>query len=303
MKIIDLHCDTITLIKEKEAKLLTNMYHIDLKKLEKGNYLLQNFAVFTNLEKVFDKKQYVEECIAYYKKEIELNSNLIQPVLKYEDLLKDPNKIKSMLTLEEGDIIDSIGELKYFYDLGVRMIAPLWNYKNRIGMPAVLDQTTGLTHFGKEYIQEMERLNMIIDVSHMNDQGIKDVLNYTTKPIVASHSNSRTITNSPRNLPDELIKQIHQRRGVIGINYYGNFLGGSTIENIIKHIDYIVSISSIDVVALGSDFDGIDGYLEIQDCSYITLLVKGLFNHGYCIEDVKKICFKNVLRVYKEVLI
>lgn len=309
MKIIDLHCDTITLMLKKlqngeQVRLNKNELHIDIDKLCKGDYLLQNFAIFTALKEEVNVKKHVSDAIDLYNQEMQANKKIIKQIYSYKDIIENQNNgiISSMLTIEEGDIVDDIIDLKELYNKGVRMIAPMWNCINRIGMPAVINQTHGLTPYGKAYIKEMDRLSMIIDVSHMNDQCILEVSKITTKPFVASHSNARKITNVPRNLPDDLIQLIDKQRGVVGINFYDRFLNGSTIKNIIKHIDHIVSIASINVVALGSDFDGIDGYTQISNGSKMQDLINALLDHGYTNEDVEKIAYKNILRVYKEVL-
>lgn len=309
MKIIDLHCDTITLMLKKlqngeQVSLNKNELHIDIDKLCKGDYTLQNFAIFTALKEEVNVKKHVSDAIDLYNQEMQANKKIIKQIYSYKDIIENQNNgiISSMLTIEEGDIVDDIIDLKELYNKGVRMIAPMWNCINRIGMPAVINQTDGLTPYGKDYIKEMDRLSIIIDVSHMNDQCILEVSKITTKPFVATHSNARKITNVPRNLPDDLIQLIDKQRGVVGINFYDRFLNGSTIKNIIKHIDHIVSIASINVVALGSDFDGIDGYTQISNGSKMQDLINALLDHGYTNEDVEKIAYKNILRVYKEVL-
>lgn len=305
MKIVDLHCDTLSLLQNNKAShLFCNDYHVDIEKMIDGNYLLQNFAIFTHTTTCKDVKAYVLECMDIYDNELMLNKQYIKKVLCYKDIEENMNNgiMSSMLTLEEGDVIDDIEDLDYYYKRGVRMIALTWNFINRIGTPACINHEEGLSDFGIEYIKKMESLKMIIDVSHLNDQGIRDVAKYTKQPFVASHSNARSVVNVARNLPDELISLIDQRRGVIGINFYEVFLGQGTIEQMVKHIVYLVEIGSIDVVALGSDFDGIDGALEIVNASQMQKLVHALVEHGYSNEDIEKICYKNVLRVYKEVL-
>lgn len=309
MKIIDMHCDTITVLQKKGSQgecitLEKNHLHVDLEKLVKGNYMLQNFAIFTHLKKCKDINQHLTDCIQLFKKEMKCNDSIIKQIFCYNDILENVNfgVISSMLTLEEGDVINDISDLELLYDMGVRMIAPVWNFENRIATPAVVNHQSGITEFGKLYILKMVELGVIIDVSHLNDQGIEDILSMVDVPIVASHSNARTVTNVPRNLSDKLIRKISNNGGVIGINFYGLFLGDSTIENVVKHVRYISKVGGIDVVAIGSDFDGIDGVLELQDASYMPLLINALLESGFTLEEVEKICYKNVLRVYREVL-
>ena len=330
MKAIDMHCDTITaLLQQKKdninQSLRKNDLQVDLEKLRQGDYLLQNFAVFTHLGKN-DRLLHVQEAIDLYYQEIEKNNDIIKPVFSYEDIINNHQNgyISAMLTLEEGDVVfNSLALLRNYYRLGVRMITLTWNFQNAIGHPNFeshkdmtfedlykINTTDGLTSFGINYIKEMERLGIIIDVSHLSDAGFYDVLKYTKKPFVASHSNARSVCGVARNLSDDMIRKLAQRGGVIGINYYGDFLqeskegnAPSRIDDIIKHIQHIVSIGGMDCIGLGSDFDGIDDNLELINAAYVPKLQKALQQHGFTQENIEKIFYKNVMRVYREILI
>lgn len=329
MEIIDMHCDTLVALlqqkkENKKGRLRENNLHLDLKKMKKGKYLLQNFAIFTHLKK-HDPLLHVQEAIDLYYQELEENKDLILPVYTYQDIVDNQKNgyMSAMLTLEEGAVVHgSLAMLRNYYRLGVRMITLTWNFENGIGFPnfelrentpfseiQIINEKDGLTPFGITYIKEMERLGMLIDVSHLSDAGFYDVLKYTTKPFVASHSNARKVCPVARNLSDEMICAIANRGGVIGINYCGDFLlttkeGGapSRTDDIVKHIQHIVAIGGIDCVGLGSDFDGIDSALEIADASHMPKLKKVLQAEGFTKAEIDKILYKNVLRVYQEVL-
>ena len=316
MYIVDMHCDTLLSLDEN-THLRNNDLDIDLIKMKQSNYLLQNFAIFTNYDKVKDRVPYVLKNINKFYKEIEANKDLIKQVFSYKDI--EENKLMSaMLTLEEGDVInDDLDILELYYRLGVRMIALTWNFKNSIGSPnftpnpdryqmlRTLNTTDGLTDFGKKYVKKCNELGIIIDVSHLGDKGFEDVLELSTKPIVASHSNARAICDVARNLSDEMIIKLHQNNGVMGMNFCEDFISNDSngsVENIIKHIDHIKELGCIDNIGLGSDFDGIKKRNEMSDCSQMYMLIDALKEHGYSNEEIEKICYKNVLRVYKEVL-
>ena len=316
MYIVDMHCDTLLSLDEN-THLRNNDLDIDLIKMKQSNYLLQNFAIFTNYDKVKDRVPYVLKNINKFYKEIEANKDLIKQVFSYKDI--EENKLMSaMLTLEEGDVInDDLDILELYYRLGVRMIALTWNFKNSIGSPnftpnpdryqmlRTLNTTDGLTPFGKEYVKKCNELGIIIDVSHLGDKGFEDVLELSTKPIVASHSNARAICDVARNLSDEMILKLHKNNGVMGMNFCEDFISNDSngsVENIIKHIDHIKELGCIDNIGLGSDFDGIKKRNEMSDCSQMYMLIDALKEHGYSNEEIEKICYKNVLRVYKEVL-
>lgn len=328
MKVVDMHCDTILKLYEdyhnhKNGSLLENDGHLDLKKMVKGDYLLQNFAMFVHLgdnSKPFLK---AHQLIDYYYQEIEKYPNIIKPIYNYQDILDNQKNgiMSAMLTLEEGAVVENeLAMLRNYYRLGVRMITLTWNFENGIGYPNFtkpqcfediyhINTQDGLTPFGLEYIQEMERLGIIIDVSHLGDAGFYDVYNHTTKPFVASHSNARSVCKAARNMSDDMILKLASRGGVMGINFCGDFLvekdGGnapSCIKDMVKHILYIKNLAGIDCIGLGSDFDGIDSQLELKDASYYQMLKVELEKAGLSKEDIEKIFYKNVLRVYQEVL-
>lgn len=329
MKIVDMHCDTIVKLlslqqENKAARLYDNECQIDIKKMQKGNYLLQNFAIFTNL-KEDDALHHVQDAIDFYYQEMEANKQYIRPAYTYQDIEsnREGGYMSSLLTLEEGDVVfHDLAMLRNYYRLGVRMITLTWNYPNDLGYPNInayegmqfedlykVDCEHGLTAFGIAYVQEMERLGMIVDVSHLSDAGFYDVCKYTNKPFVASHSNARAVCGVARNLSDDMIKKIAARGGVIGMNYCGDFLvesekgdAPSRIVDMVKHIQHIKQIGGIDCIGLGSDFDGIDSQLEMQDASQMDKLIVALKQEHFSDEEIDKICFKNVLRVYKEVL-
>jgi len=325
MKIIDMHCDTIYKIaKEKrqgnQMSLRQNNLHIDLKKMKQSDYLLQNFAVYTPLKRVKDPIEHAQYLIDTFYLEIEKNKDLIDIIYNYQDIENNikNNKMSAMLTLEEGAVVNnSLAYLRNYYRLGVRMITLTWNYVNGIGYPNFdmndenhgfhcYDDQNGLTEFGKEYVKECERLGIIIDVSHLSDAGFYDVLKYTTKPFVASHSNARGMCDHARNMSDDMIIQLAKRKGVIGINFAADFLDEhdtmSRVSAMVKHIQYMKDLAGIDCIGLGSDFDGIDPNLEIKDASYMPLLYQALKEASFSEEDIEKIFYKNVLRVYKDVL-
>ena len=322
MKIIDLHCDTVMALCQKDNVCLkNNEFQIDVNKLIKGNYMAQFFAMFLP----FKIKNIYETCINMinrYKKEIEANSDYINFAYTYNDIINNTNnnKISAILSIEEGGVVEgSIDKLINLYNLGVRMICLNWNYINGIGHPnygkfndnGIPDFITpnikdGLTDFGLKMINKMNELGIIIDVSHLSDKGFWDCINNSTKPIVASHSNARGVCHHVRNLTDEMIIALNKNGGVMGMNYCAAFLsddeedGINTIIWVVEHIKYIKNLVGVDVIALGSDFDGIDPNIELKDASMINSLIDKLIKEGFTIEEINKITHENMLRVIKE---
>ncbi len=328
MKYIDMHCDTVLEWLEQEERgtkpdFVNNALSVDLSKLQKGGCMVQNFALFTNLKKEAVPEKETMKLYDMYCRMLEENRDRVAPVLRYADIEKNARegKISALLTLEEGDVVfGSLAMLRNYYRMGVRMIALTWNHPNAIGHPNFsmdafddykaadvlqrADTKHGLNAFGIRYVREMERLGILIDVSHLSDAGFWDVVRHTTKPFVASHSNAHGVCPVARNLSDDMILALARRGGVMGLNFCGDFLkldgtNKSRVEDMVAHIDYIKALAGVDVIGLGTDFDAIQSDLEIEDASQIGKLAQALRHHGYTEEEIEKIFYKNVLRVYQ----
>lgn len=321
---VDMHCDTIMKVYQSKQegtyeKLRKNTFQIDQKKLIEGGYLLQNFALFMDIKDTEDPYQTCKEMVQCFYDEMEDNKDWILPVTTYQEIMvnQQNGKLSAMLTMEEGaPIRGELNKLEEFYQAGVRMMTLTWNYPNEIGYPnaAFFDEQSqllsikqkGLTEQGIAIVQRMEQLGMIIDVSHGSDQLVEDILTYTQKPFVASHSNARAICPHFRNLPDHLIKKIADRGGVIGMNYCDLFVTNNDsetlIDGLVKHIKHFQTVGGIDCIGLGSDFDGIPITQELPDASAVNKLYQALVREGFSSDELEKIFSSNVLRVYKDVL-
>lgn len=321
MKVIDMHCDTMKAILDnrdigKNINLKNNNLTVDIEKMKQGDYMLQVFAAYTDI-KEGDSLVNSLRTIDLFHNEIEANKDDIGIVLTYNDILKniEQNKMSALLSIEEGACCKgNIQLLRNFYRLGVRMMTLTWNYENELGFPneiinnkLVCDR--GLKDRGFEFIEEMENLGIIIDVSHLSDAGFYDILNNTKKPFVASHSNARSICNHRRNMTDDMIKKLADRGGVMGLNFYSNFLNENTkfsdlskLDDMIKHLKHIKNIGGIEVIGLGSDFDGIDCKVEIENASKMQILAEKIKKEGFTEDEVEHIFYKNVLNLFKEIL-
>ena len=331
MKIIDMHCDTImTLMDHENDHLFDSNRMININKLIKGDYLLQCFAMFVKYKEEdklnYSPYDYCNLMIDRYYKEINNNKEYIKPALNYKDIEDniENNIMTSLLTIEEGGVLEGkLENLDYFYNKGVRMMTLTWNFVNEIGYPnidyeKITDRTVttpiiqtipnivnGLTDFGKLVVKRMNELGMIIDCSHVSDKTFYDVIELTSKPIVCSHSCSRSICNHVRNMTDDMLLKLKDNGGVVGINYCHDFVKSdesfATIKDIVKHINYIRDLIGIDYIGFGSDFDGIENEnIELKDASLMPLVLDELKNEGYNKEDIDKVSYKNVLRVFKE---
>ena len=311
MNFIDMHCDTIyKLMDDPRFKLYKNNFSIDIEKMKKANYKAQFFAIFVDAEETPNRLDRALSMANRFYVAMEKNTEYIKLATNYEELKHNESqgKISAFLTIEEGGVLEGdISNLKKFYDLGVRLITLTWNFKNEIAYPAYdrVNNNKGLTPFGIEVIEQMNNLQMIIDVSHLSDGGFYDVVKYSKYPFVASHSNARTVQNHQRNLTDEMIKILANRGGVTGINFCTEFLAEdriSKVEHMVNHIKHIKNIGGVDVVALGTDFDGIHSKVEIEDASQMGKLVYALEKENFSADEIEKICYKNIERVIKDTL-
>ena len=340
MKIADMHCDTISEIWESRKQsvsqnggspqqLSRNDLHIDIRNMKKAGYLLQNFALYVDLKKGLDPFEYVLELIDVFREEMGKNKNDIGVIKTYDDILANERqgKMSALMTIEEGGCCKGeIGNLERLYQLGARMMTLTWNYPNELASPnlfiksaekgstlkndegfSLFDSSKGLTEKGFFFIQRMEELGMIIDVSHLSDAGFWDIVQHTKKPFVASHSNARALCGHCRNLTDDMIRAVAGRGGVIGLNFYGCFLNEtndshSRVARMAAHARHMLNVGGSGCLGLGSDFDGISGELEIQDCSQMQKLVDGLERAHFTGTEIENILWRNVMRVYREML-
>lgn len=327
MKVVDMHCDTISELyalrqKDEAGSLMQNRLHLDLQKMRQGDYGLQNFALYVNLQEHTDVFAYAKELVRLFYEELDQNQELIGAVRSWSDIRVNwqAGKMSAMLTLEEGGICQGeLEKLYYFYDQGARMMTLTWNYENELAYPHYCidgiwkpDPDRGLKKKGIEFVEEMERIGMIIDVSHLNDAGIRDVFTHTRKPFVASHSNARAVAGHPRNLTDEMLRQLAQRGGVAGINYMSFFLRDeegpirplpSPMSEMIRHMKHMKQIGGIGCIGLGSDFDGIPSLVEFKDAAGLPKLADEMRKEGFTENEVEAVFHKNVLRVYQEILV
>mgnify|MGYP000817483561 CR=1 FL=1 len=191
-----------------------------------------------------------------------------------------------------------------------------WNYPNELaapnanpGGPLVANTETGLTERGFAFLEEMEKLHITADVSHLSDKGFWDIANHSTRPFAASHSNCRALSPHNRNLTDEMIRALSERGGIAGLNYYAPFLDTdpthpencrSTVELIAKHAGHYKQVGGAQMIALGSDFDGIDGPHQLENAAFLPLLADALRKEGFTEDEVEGIYYRNAMRFFEE---
>lgn len=311
MLIFDAHIDTLSRLASSGKDLSAEAGHVHLNLLREGKIGAQFFAAFI-------KPKYYHGMALHNA--LELIDEFWTMINQHEDSLafagtgtdilriQAEEKVACLLAIEGGEALEGkLGNLRMLHRLGVRLITLTWNHRNQIASGQSEGQEGGgLSNFGRKVVQEMNRLGMIVDVSHLNDPSFWDVLESSVDPIIASHSNARALCNHPRNLNDDQIRALADRGGVIGVNFYPYFLdptGAAFIGHVIDQIDYLVKVGGIQSVALGSDFDGIDQVpLGLENCSKTPQLISLLQQKGFQSCAIEKIMGGNLLRLCRDIL-
>ena len=293
----DAHCDTLFAIAVHGID--PSELSVTAARLEAGNVGLQTLAMFAGGRGMSDHP--------YEKGVAMLNSRhkVGIPVIDGDLPAEPPATPHGVLSIEGGEILEgSLERLREFDGVSrIRMIALTWNNENEIGYPAKNDCGLGLKPFGKALLHEMDRLGVLPDVSHLNEKGFWDIAETAQLPPIASHSNLKKLCGHSRNLTDEQVKCIVEKKGYIGVNFYSNFLrddGQATLDDVLRHIDGIAELGGIDVLGFGSDFDGIESWPEgLGNPSDFPNLLELLSKHGYTQDDIAKIAGLNLWNVMK----
>lgn len=306
--IFDLHCDTILKCAQSGMPLLENTFHIDIRKLRAADSYAQCFAIFVDKQEclkegmsAYEKYKRVLQC---FRRELEKNKMQIAPALCVQDIQQNRKKgrLSAILTVEGGEVLEGREErLEELYRDGVRLITLTWNYENELAGANGMDR--GLKPFGYAVLERMNELGMIVDVSHISDRGFYDIITHSKRPVVASHSCARELCYHSRNLSDEMLHELGNKGGVVGLNFYSRFLEKdstyATMEQVLNHAVYIVDKAGIESLALGSDFDGIECDLEWRDYSGMQQLLAYMERH-FSSDDMEKICYRNAERIFVE---
>lgn len=300
----DLHCDTISECALKGVSLRDNRsLHVSLERGKALGPWFQCFAVWIpdESDSPLQRFRLAADCL---KKEARNHSDLFTLCQSQEDLKKIAKDcgIGAILTVEGGSVLE--GRLEVLEELsasGVKMITLTWNRANEIGGGAM--EPGGLTPFGQQVLKEMERLKILPDVSHASDPLFWETAEAVQGPLVASHSNSRKVCPHPRNLTDDQFREICRRGGLVGLNFYREFLtpsGQCGMEAILSHAEHFLSLGGEDILAMGSDFDGAEMPQGIEGIQSIESLAECFLRHGYAESLVKKIFYQNSFSFFQK---
>ncbi|EFM13139.1 Membrane dipeptidase [Paenibacillus curdlanolyticus YK9] len=307
--IVDFHCDALWKLLEHESLSFGSGHaeglDVNAARLEAADSLLQTFAIY-----VPDKLQgpkaiwrsvdlFYQQVLSCPKMQLIRNANDLQTA-------HANGHTGALLSLEgvdglEGDLV----MLRLLYQLGLRAVGLTWNYANWAADGVLEPRQGGLTAKGRAFVEECEKLGIILDVSHLTERGFWELADLVNRPFIASHSNAKAICNHPRNLTDDQIKAILAMDGRIGITYVPYFVkagGGANVADVVRHIDHIVSLGGEDHIMMGSDFDGISEYVEgLTNPADVINLINEL-RRTYSEQQVQKFMSGNALAFLKQQL-
>lgn len=303
----DTHCDTVVKLYCDGQRLRKNGKQIDLARLSAYGAGIQVFALWLQpwyYEKAFTRTM---QYLRFYQAELAENQDKILPALTYADILenKQNHKLSAVLSLEGGEAIESdLERISFFYEQGVRMLSLTWNHGNALADGVLAPQKGGLTPLGRQAVQKMEEMGMLLDVSHLSDAGFYDVANLMQKPFLASHSNARAVCDHPRNLTDAQLQILREIGGYVGLNFYPPFVAKKenvNTEDLLRQLLYLLDKVGEDAVGFGTDFDGIDQTpSDIQGVEDMAVFLERLEKElGSTL--LQKVCEGNFLRIVKTV--
>ena len=293
MNYTDLHCDTALEIYLKRSGLCANDLNVDIEKSKIYDKYSQIFAIWSRNE-VSDDENYADffKIREYLLEQCAQNDiALCDTAQKYDE---QSCRTRAILAVEGGKLLsDDITRLSVLRQHDVRFLTLMWNGLCKIGGAFNTDE--GLTPFGRDVIVECENLGIIVDLSHSSDKTVADVFEIATKPIVATHSNARSVFNHKRNLTDEQFSEIKKRGGIVGISLCAPHIGESAvyIKDVVRHIDYYISLGGENTVCLGCDLDGAPLPEDIKNIADVAKIADELKTMGYDDNLIENIMYKN----------
>ncbi len=300
--VADAHCDFLYYMYHNHYSLkkAAPRQAVALPYLRKGGAAMQFFAAWVDPDA---RASGLQQCLwlidAYYRM---LEDCADAGVIPFSpEFTPEGGKIATVPTVEGGEALMGQEEnLRLFYRLGVRAMTLTWNATNELAHPAMSRVNRGLTKLGRTIVREMDRIGMAVDVAHLSDAGIDDVLSIVKRPIFSSHTNARAICPHRRSLSDEHIRAISKQGGVICVNYYPpqlNRTGEAGIDDVVRHILHVAQIGGIEHVALGSDFDGMVEYPNgLNNWGDVPNLLSTLLQAGLSEEEVRCIAYDNLYK-------
>lgn len=343
--VIDLHCDTPMLFRDGsyDIGVRNTRGQVDIPRMREGGVTGLYFSVYTSatrntelqaVQEALEIIDAVKAAVTRFPDDLALATSAAEI-----EAARAANRIAILIGIEGGHMINSsLAVLRSLYQLGGRYLTLTHSKDTPWAGSSGSDGNAGLSEFGREVVAEMNRLGMMVDVSHVSDQTFWDVIETSSAPVIASHSSARALASSARNMTDEMIRATAEKGGVVHINYYNAFLdddyverrrawrsanpggtelndphartkalldaiGRTSLDTLLNHFEHVIQVGGIESVGLGSDFDGVDGELPegVEDISMLPNIVAGLTSRGYGSADIDKIAGENSMRVLRAV--
>lgn len=308
MRVFDGHCDTISRFLKTGETLRQTKGHWSLPLAKTFSACAQLFAAFSGQEERPGQSQFplFQAQAALLAREVAANAADMAFCVNGKDCQAawEQGKVAAFLSVEGAELLDcDLKKLRQAHDQGVRAVNLTWNFQNALSGSNLAGADQGLTSKGRDFLREMERLGMLVDVSHLSDPGFWDVVELVRGPIIASHSNSRALYFHPRNLTDGQFTAIMEHQGVVGLNMAAQFLADApTLDDLVRVLEHFLDLGGADTVALGGDWDGIDkAPAGVRDVTAWSLFYDRLQALGYDRDLLDKIFYKNWMRVVEQV--
>ncbi|MDL2232810.1 membrane dipeptidase [Ruminococcaceae bacterium OttesenSCG-928-L11] len=304
IKVVDLHCDTLTACHKKGIGLSNDETHLSLHKRPASTRWCQCMAVFIpDSLRGQAAEAYFGEVYQYLTRQ----QTILQDSFAWlKDLSLVPSALNTagfsaVLTVEGGAVLaGKLENIKKLRQLGVRMLTLTWNAANEICGGSETDE--GFTAFGRRAVAELERQGIVVDVSHLSDRGFDELREFARKPFVASHSNSRTVCGHRRNLTDAMFCHIRDIGGLVGMNYYQNFITedgkSDSIDDLLRHIHHFLELGGEHTLALGSDYDGAEIPSYLDSMEKVESLYEAMVKSGIAEPVVNRIFYGNAERFF-----
>ena len=343
--VIDLHCDTPMLFRDGSYDIgeRNRRGEVDIPRMRDGGVTAVFFSVYTSatrnteLESVQEALEIID---SIYREAARFPRDLAVALTSADiESARADGRIAVLLGVEGGHMINgSLAVLRSLYRLGARYLTLTHSKDTAWAGSSGSDSNLGLSEFGREVVAEMNRLGMLVDISHVSDQTFWDVLDSSGTPVIASHSSARALASHKRNMTDEMIRAAADRGGVIHINYYNTFIdneyakrsreweaansdkesqdgpetrtraklaaiGRPPLNTLLDHFEHAIRVGGIESVGLGSDFDGVEGELPegMEDIAKVPAIAEGLAGRGFSAVDIDKVLGENSLRVLADV--
>lgn len=285
------------------------LFQTDLERLRAGGVGAQWWSVYIPFESVAEGAAKVQleqidialQIIDKYPEAMELATSVSDVEAAF-----GRGRVASMLGMEGGHAIEnSLGSLRAFYAMGVRYMTLTHNGTlDWADACCSLPRHGGLTDFGREVVGEMNRMGMLVDISHTSPETMNDVLDVAEAPVIWSHSSARALHDHPRNVPDQVLRRLPENGGVVMVTFVPSFLTSrdeATIADVADHIEHVANVAGVDYVGIGSDFDGIDSTpVGLEDVSTFPALLAELSRRGWSEENLRKVAGENLLRAWRE---